>query len=254
MGYGDEVMATGLVKGAAASGKLIAFGDGQNLIWGPHFEEVFRYNPNVARKTGLPNIEWSRYGKGRRPTFKRTERDRYVWDYDFKVKPGEFFFSEQEEKFGAVYRGGILIEPNVVWNKSVAVNKDWGMEKYQELCDYLSNLGHDVWQTSFGRNRLKGAKVVQIPSYRCMASALRSFNFIVCPEGGMSHAAGAVGAKAIVIFGGYPAIPVVGYDFHKNISGGVEACGKFVRCAHCADAMKRITVDEVIDACEDMFI
>jgi hypothetical protein len=36
MGYGDELMATGMARGAAARGKRVAFGDGQRIICGPY--------------------------------------------------------------------------------------------------------------------------------------------------------------------------------------------------------------------------
>ena len=60
MGYGDDIIATGLAKGLAAQGKLAAFGDRRKIVWGPWSEEMFRHNPNIARPehTGKPNLQW----------------------------------------------------------------------------------------------------------------------------------------------------------------------------------------------------
>ena len=250
MGYGDEVMATGMARGAAARGKVIGFGDGRHIFWGPHCEEVYRHNPNIARSDKDPNIEWIHFWhRGKRPNFTQVGT-RHVWNYDWKATPGEFFFDEAEKKLTA-YRGGVLIEPNVPWFKSVANNKDWGFSRYQLVCDQLRAQGVEVWQISYGQKRLKGARVLMVSSYREMAASLCSVDVIVCPEGGMSHAAAAVGMPAVVLFGGYPAPQVTGYDIHTNLTGGVEPCGSFVDCPHCADAMRRISVDEVMEAVND---
>src|SRR4030095_3529410 len=93
MGYGDDIMATGMARGAAARGKRIAFGDGQRIIWGPHSAEIFQGNPNIA-PPGVerrPDIEWIHYYRGCR-IYSYATADRWVWNYDFRPKPGQLFF------------------------------------------------------------------------------------------------------------------------------------------------------------------
>ena len=128
-------MASGLARGLCQRGKRAAFGDGKKIIWGPWSEEIFRNNPHVARPGDerAPDLDWINYYKGHRNYNKMNgKRDRWVWNYDFKAIPGEIFFDREEKEFAD--RSGqffVVIEPNVPWHKSVAVNKDWGLTKYQ---------------------------------------------------------------------------------------------------------------------------
>ena len=61
-------MAAGLAKGAKARGKRIAFGDGKQIIWDHHSEQIFRGNPNIARPgdEGATDLEWINYYRGNR--------------------------------------------------------------------------------------------------------------------------------------------------------------------------------------------
>src|SRR4029077_13135473 len=132
MGIGDEIMATGMARGAAARGVRIAFGDGRRIIWGPWCEQAFRGNPNIAPALG-GGVEWIKYYKGHR-TYNRAGAGRWILNYDFTPTPGEFYF-DASERLLMRQRCGILIEPNVPWQKSVAINKDWGIARYQVLTD-----------------------------------------------------------------------------------------------------------------------
>src|SRR5262245_13501409 len=247
VGIGDEVMATGMARGAAERGRLIAFGDGRRLIWGPWCEQAFRNNPNIARKASA-DVEWVRYYKGCRG-YNRPDpggRRRWLWNYDFVPTPGEFYFDDDELEL-AVRRPGVLIEPNVPWQKSVAVNKDWGLERYQRVADMLLDNGIPVYQTSHGRDRLVGVEVIKVETFRQAAAALSGVELAIVPEGGLHHAAAAVGTPAVVIFGGFIPPEVTGYATHKNLTGGAVACGNWDRCQHCREALDRITVAEVVE-------
>jgi Glycosyltransferase family 9 (heptosyltransferase) len=244
MGIGDEVMATGLARGAAARGRRIGFGDGRRLLWGPWCQEAFKNNPNIARRADDPAIEWIAYYKGHRG-YNRPDsaRRRWIWNYDFKAKPGEFFFDAKEREWKRP--GSVLIEPNVPWHKSVAVNKDWGLDRYQCLADMLRRAGWRVLQTSFGKARLTEVEVIAVASFRQAAAVLTGVDLAIVPEGGLHHAAAAVGTPAIVIFGGFIPPQVTGYATHINLTGGMEACGSWDRCAHCRAALDKIEVEDV---------
>jgi hypothetical protein len=242
MGIGDEVMATGMARGAAARGKRIAFGDGRRLIWGPFCEEAFRHNPNIARSVGA-DVEWINYHKGNR-IYNKPGAGRWLWNYDFRAPVGEFYFDRDEEE-SIVRRDGVLIEPNVPWHKSVAPNKDWGVSKYQLLADRLRYAGVRVWQFSHGKLRLAGVEQIAVSSFRDAVAALTGLDFAIVPEGGLHHAAAAVGLPAIVIFGGFIPPQVTGYAGHINLTGDSEACGSWQACRHCRAALDRITVEEV---------
>lgn len=246
MGAGDDVIATGLARGVA-EGKRAAFGDGRRIIWGPFSEEVFRYNRRIARpgEERAADLQWIAHFKGHR-LYNRPGPGRWIWTHDFRVIPGEIVFDAAENDFRLGLVGGfVLIEPNVPWHKSVAVNKDWGEAKFQALTDRLLRDGFDVVQFDHGRRRLRGVRIIKTPTFRHALAALSRARFALLPEGGLHHGAAAVRVAAVVIFGGFIPPQVVGYDNHINLAGDGEACGSLTRCQHCVDAMERISVEEV---------
>lgn len=251
MGFGDEIMATGMARGANARGKRIAFGDGRKIKWGPHAEQIFRGNPNIAPPgTHLANdIEWCEHYAGHR-AYNRIGNGRWIWNYDFKATPGLLFFSEAENAIAkSVKRGFVLIEPNLPERKSVAANKQWGLEKYQRVADLLLAAGHRVVQLEYGaRHKLKGVHRTPTASFRHGLAVMSRAGLMIGPEGGMHHGAAALGVKAVVLFGGFIPPQVTGYDMHVNLTGGAEACGSLNFCSHCKDAMNAISVDSVFQA------
>jgi len=254
MGYGDEIMGSGLARGAHARGKRIAFGDGHKIIWGAWAPEVYQGNPNVAApgQERQPNLEWIEFYSSRRKYNKLTnDRSKWVWNYDFKAVPGEFFFDKLEQKVAASFAPGfIVIEPNVEWHKKVASNKDWGESKYKELARRLLLQGHRLVQFKHRNSRrlIEGADIIDLHKFRYAIAAMSKASLYIGPEGGMHHAAAAVGTKAVVIFGGFIPPQVTGYDTHINLTGGAEACGHIEPCRHCHQAMANISVDQVKDA------
>lgn len=247
-------MATGLARGAADRGKRVAFGDGHRILWDKNSPEIFRKNKNIA----IPgserdkDIEWCPFYRGHR-LYNRQQGGRWIWLTDFKPIPGELFFSADETSFANKLRPGfILIEPNVPWWKSVAVNKDWGLKKYQAVADELRKQGHRVAQFSYGKHRLQGVETIFAGDFRTAVCALGKAKFAILPEGGLHHGAAAVGARAVVIFGGFIPPAVTGYDFHINLTGGAEACGSIHECRHCREALDAISVEDVLESCKNL--
>jgi len=250
MGYGDDIMASGLARGLATRGKRAAFGDRKKIIWGPWSEEIFRRNPNIARpgEEQCNDLEWIPHYKGHR-MYNKLGNGHWVWDFSFKPVPGEIFFTQEELK--AAERVGsnfILIEPNVPWQKSVAVNKDWGLANYYEVAGKLKE-DFDVVQFAHGRDHMAGIRVVRTHGFRDALAILARASLAIVPEGGLHHGAAAVGTRAVVLFGGFIPPQVTGYDTHINLTGGEpQFCGSLYRCAHCRAAMDRISVEEVYKA------
>lgn len=258
MGFGDDLVATGLAKGLHAQGKRAAFGNGKKIIWGPWSEEIFRRNPNVAKpgSEGSADLIWFDYYKGHRKyNAHDIKKIRWVWNYDFKVTPGEIFFSAEEDAFRQVaQRDFILVEPNIPWHKSVAVNKDWGLKNYQAVVDLLLRDGCVVVQTNYGRDKLKGVRFATTPTFRHALALMSRAKVVLVPEGGLHHGAAAVGVPAVVLFGGFIPPAVMGYDEHVNLTGGATGfCGSLNKCYHCSDAMKRISVEEVYQAVKKFY-
>lgn len=247
-------MATGMARGAQARGKRIAFGNGQQILWDKNSWPVFQGNPNVAPPGSErdQDIEWVRFHKGHR-IYNRHDRakNRWIWNRDFRPIPGEMVFSPLEQRNGRRFGAGfVVIEPNVEFWKTSAVNKDWGLENYQRLADQLRGDGVRVAQFRHqeGERRLEGVEKIKTISFRDALAILSHAELYVGPEGGLHHGAAAVGKKAVVLFGGFIPPAVTGYEGHVNLTGGAEACGSLTPCAHCQAAMKAIAVDEVRSA------
>lgn len=243
-------MASGMARAVRVNGNRAAFGDGKRIIWGPWSEEIFQHNPHIARpgddRDG--DLQWIDFYKGHRH-YNRLNKEFgcWLWNYDFRATPGEVFFSAAESEFSSsVGEGFILIEPNVPWHKSVAPNKDWGLSRYQAVAKATLAAGHDVVQFSHGRDRLRGVRVIETPTFRHALAALRRARFAVLPEGGLHHAAAALGVPAVVLFGGFVPPEVTGYSMHINLTGGAKACGSLIRCEHCRKALDRISCNEVL--------
>jgi Glycosyltransferase family 9 (heptosyltransferase) len=254
IGSGDEIIGTGLARGMHERGKLAAFGDGHKIIWGPWCKDVFANNPNIAAPGSEQrgDIVWIAHYKGCRK-YNKLVNGRWHWNYDFKVRPGEFYFSETEKRIRdnqSWLKDFIVIEPNVEWHKAVAPNKDWGAANYDQLTERLLGRGHRVLQFIHknSRRRLGGVDTLEFHRFRDAIAVLSLARLYIGPEGGMHHAAAAVGIDAVVIMGGFIPPSVVGYDRHINLTGGAEACGTIGPCEHCRQAMANISVDEVWDS------
>lgn len=254
LGYGDELMATGMARGAKARGKRIGFGDGRTIVWGPWSEPMFRGNPNIARpgEERAGDIEWVAHYKGHRLYNKLNEaRTHWVWNTEFRPTPGELFFAVAEQRWAeSLGQGFVLIEPNVPAFKSVAANKTWPASRYDAVASQLRAAGYEVRQFIYPgvAHRIPGAVPVVAKDFRHALAALSRAALYIGPEGGLHHGSAAVGIPGVVLFGGFIPPQVTGYDTHVNLTGDAEACGSLIACQHCKDAMLSIHVDEVVEA------
>jgi len=213
---------------------------------------IFQNNPRIAPpgSEGAPDLHWIEHYKGKRAyNSLSADRRRWIWNYKFKVKPGRFYFRDEDCPIKKGARPIVVIEPNVEWQKEVATNKAWGLEKYSEVANAMRDLGCDVFQFRHKNacDRVLAELVCdnELP-FRLAIAALSTASLYIGPEGGMHHAAAAVGVPAVVIFGGFIPPSVMGYDFHANMSAGGEACGNIKPCEHCRAAMDSITPEAVI--------
>lgn len=255
MGIGDQLIAAGLAKGAAARGKKIAFGNKVQLIWDHHSEQVFRGNPNIAfpgQERG-PDVQWIYYYKGRRG-YNKQGAGHWKWNLDWKCTPGEIFLNDAETTAGDRQgKGFIVMEPSVPNWKPSSPNKDWGRSKYQEVANHLIADGHQIIQFTHpkGGPPLRGVKPVPTQNFRDAMAVMRNSSLYIGPEGGLHHGAAAVGIPAVVLFGGFIPPAVTGYDTHTNLVGSERFCGSFSACRHCFDAMASISVDTVYKAAKE---
>ena len=255
MGYGDEIMATAEareMKRADPCAKIV-IGDGEREVW----HEIFAGNPNVSRladvRTG-DRVAWLANYYGCRPylDYARTTPTRQVFRR-YRARRGELFFSAVErERAGALLvdrrKAGkflISIEPNVVYGP----NKEWGFAKWQQVADALGARAVLV-QPSYGRPILRGVEALESPSFRSFAAVLAECDLHLGPEGGLHHAAAAVGRPAVVVYGGRIHPDITGYSFHVNLDRNEPGspCGMIAPCEHCRRGLDSIAVDEVLAA------
>jgi hypothetical protein len=126
----------------------------------------------------------------------------WIWNMDWRCTPGEIYLTHGEIAAGKRKGSGfIVIEPNVVRWKSSAQNKDWGATRYQDLADRLTAAGHKLVQfvpppaPGAPPVLLSNVKQVTTQTFRDAVAILKNASAYVGAEGGLHHAAAAVGFR-----------------------------------------------------------
>lgn len=262
MGYGDELIGSGFAKGLAAQGKRMAFGDGTAIRWTQRAHVIFKNNPNVAPPGSerASDLVWKAHYQGNR-CYNRQVEGRWEWikQPENGITPGELFFDDIEIRWSKVAVPGetgrrmVLMEPNVPAFKNVRGNKSWPGNRYDEVARAIANAGYFPVQITLPRPYGPGyeskfcQKVPNPTDIRHSFALLRRAKLYVGPEGGMHHAAAALGVPAVVIFGGFISPEVTGYPEHVNIFKGGEPCGSLTDCEHCKASLLAISAEEVIE-------
>ena len=138
----------------------------------------------------------------------------------------------------------ILIEPHI--KGSFSGNKAWFWDRWQDVANKLPN----VMQIG-DRNKkpLKNVKRVHTGDFRQALAVVSQASLVITTDGALHHAAAALGKPAVVLWGARTHPKILGYDSHVNLyTGAGESCGSMIPCKHCEDAMKRITVEMVLEA------
>lgn len=249
MGLGDDLMITGEVRELVKKNpniKVAAKLDKRQNRW----SEVFVNNPHMATpdyiKSGKP-IHWLSPRAGRRYMSDENTEKR-IWT-DVGPTVGQLFFTPQEEAYASKERqnfgsDAVFIEPNL--KPQATTNKDWGWHNWEQLIKLLPNINW-VQLAKKDYRHLPGVKVISPPSYRSAAALIKYSALCVLPEGGLHHAAAAVGRRAIVLFGGYISPVQTGYHNHVNLFTGGTPCGMKIPCAHCKMSMEAIRPSLVAD-------
>lgn len=185
---------------------------------------------------------------------RETTRERFIFDRRFRVRPGRLELSSALTEWAAhnVSGAAIVIEPNVKGTAS-ADNKQWPWERYADLVSRVPLPW--VQCAPEGARTLPGVEVLRTPSFWHAAAAIRRALGYVGPEGGLHHAAGALGADAVIVFGGFNSPEMYGYPWHSNLHVADES-GWGWRRSHpaCRAAMDAISVEQVAAACRQLWI
>lgn len=248
MGIGDELMAAGEARHLhKKTGRKVIISDRYNR---PRWSEIWEGSPYIAHGNvyGADRIV---NGSGARPYIAGKTMRQWVWK-PYRPIPAEIFFTPAELKFAAPYRGMVMIEPNV---KAIGHdNKAWIYPRWVELADQLADRGLRLVQCAPGASADIGAVVKQIitPTFRHAAAVLSVCKAFVGTEGGLMHAAAAVGTPAVILWSEFISPSNTGYPTMANLRHAGAACGNRFSCPGCRKSMEAITVDEVVKALEEI--
>lgn len=241
MGVGDEILAAGdarRLRETIGCGPVTIL-DRRGL---PRWHPVWQFCEDVAHpRLNSPHTVTN--GGRARPYAVPGKPSREQWEWvDYKPTPARI------EIAGSIldrWRGitGVIVEPNI--KPGASVNKDWGFDRWQRLVE----LAPDIPWLQIGpadTTRLPGVRFVQTPTIFDAFAVLSFATAAVLPEGGLHHAAAAVGTRAVVIYGGFISPRQTGYDRHINLFTGGIPCGYRVPCPHCREAMAGISPEMVL--------
>jgi hypothetical protein len=204
--------------------------------------QVFANNPRMASNSDT-DVVWVKNYQGHRPYLKGTKNGRLLFNDDYKPRVGEVYFSQLEKKnIDKIDKDYIVVEPNVKRVYAHTVNKAW--HGWEEL------FKHDLPWLQLGDVTVKRyTKWKETTTFREALQVLSKAKLFVGTDGGLHHAASALGIPSVVIWTGFTSPRHLGYDTHRNIHDGSEPCGTYDSvCQHCLLKSKAITVEQVLDA------
>lgn len=244
MGLGDELMVTGRAR-------VMQLKDPRkvrvmHLRHGQRWHELWAGNPRIAQADDhdsdcQPLLDCP----GCRPYIAEKHIDHWVWR-EYGPAPGELYFSKTERHVAAGMDPGVIIEPRI--KEAASPNKQWGEQRW---ADFIGRCGRQGIKLSmFGGTPMEGVTLITVASFRQACAILARAKAYVGHEGGLHHAAAAVGARAIVLFGGFISPAVTGYASQVSLYAPHPkyplGCGMRGECDHCAAAMASIQPADVL--------
>lgn len=198
------------------------------------------YGDRIIATTNDPN-NWYGYGN----------RTRFFFNPDFKVKPGKIELDPKLIEWARPYGGRVMIEPNIKGRFS-AQNKAWKWSRWQEL---VNRTRWDFVQCGPQDARaLDNVVRVTTPTFWHAVAVLYHSRGLITTEGGLHHAAGALGKPAVVLFSAFNSPELLGYEFHRNIwYPNPDGLGWRHDHPACKESMNKISVSEVVAAARELF-
>lgn len=246
MGIGDELMASGEARRLHKKAKtpvMIVGIDGR-----PRWSEVWEGVSYIAKRPGGKHVARMINCGGHRPYIAGKTANNWTWKA-YKPIPAEIVFTAAERAFAEPYRGMVMIEPNV---KNIGHdNKAWLANRWRELA-LRSPLETVQCTPSVTGQELPGAHVVVTPTFRHAAAVLSVCKAFIGTEGGLMHAAAAVGTPSVILWSEFISPEITGYETMTNLRHAGKPCGNRMRCAGCRKSMEAITVEEVVAALEKL--
>ena len=245
MGWGDELLATGQAKARQAAGdtrRVRILGADKQARW----NELWDGNKRLVRPFEFGDFLYIINGPGARPYIAAKSRQAWTWR-DFTPTPGEIAFTAAELAFAARWQPDVIIEPTL--KPRASPNKHWGEPAWRKFVALAAAEGIRLAQLAPAPHVvLPGVEWIATPDFRHAAAVLARARAYVGHEGGLHHAAAAVGVPGVVIYGGFISPRQTGYSMHTNLFTADEPCGMRVHCRHCERAMASIEPEQVLAA------
>lgn len=213
----------------------------------PQNDPIWKGVPYIVARAGGKPYNRIVNGPGIRPYIIGKTINNWTWR-KYKPIPAEIVFTPEERAFAEPYRGMVMIEPNV---KAIGHdNKAWIVSRWLELSKTRSNFVQCVStpEQSLPAHVLK----VITPTFRLAAAVLAVAKAFVGTEGGLMHAAAAVGTPAVILWSEFISPDITGYANMTNIRHAGRPCGNRMSCASCRKSMEAISVGEVVEAVEKL--
>lgn len=252
MGLGGELMWTAVAREInERTNRQVAPCQFVNGIFYVIESEIFRNNPRfVLDPSGIPlvlNNPNTNYCKLDTPTKATHRYDRHVIEqiceaygiHDPKLKCELFFTEAERDRVDALERligtPFVVIEPNV--KNEYGVNKEYSFPKWQLVANELMSSGVKLVQTGQAGARVLDGVVDMTGqlTFREAALLVGRSTLLVASEGGLMHAANAVGTRAVILVTGFIHPRMTCYPENENIwiGAGHGPCGMKTQCLKC---------------------
>jgi Glycosyltransferase family 9 (heptosyltransferase) len=258
MGYGDELLAAGHAQTVydRDPSRRVAICDRRGRS---RWSEIWPGNPIIATPAevaaGEP-VHRIRNATGCRPYIKypfTTATGVHFTGWRARDHRPRLYLDASElgrgEAIARQYRSFVVVEPSPILKSNP--NKIWPAESFARLVGMYPEIA--FVQLAHPEARiLCNVATIPVRTFREACGILRYAAAYVGPEGGLHHAAAALGVPAVVIFGGCMSVEATGYPDQINLAdeGPETPCGRWLPCDHCRAAMAAITVETVAGALE----
>lgn len=246
MGYGDALMDSGAARVAQLTDpRKVRIMLGHRLVW----NEIWDNNPRIATPDAKGDFQII-YGRDQlnnmRPYHSAKSETKWTYNLDFRPHVGEIYFSAGEKRYAYSYKPQIIIEPNI--KTKASPNKQWPLSNWKLFVRMAREAGFALFQVGpHGTRTIDGARLIVTQNFRQACAVLANARAYVGHEGGLHHAAAALGIPGVVIFGGFTPVELTGYALHRNLGVSLgDACGMRIPCDHCRKAMNEIEPELVL--------
>ena len=248
MGIGDSIMASGAARKLHKSNGLpvvIVGRDGR-----PYWDSIWDDVPYILKRQSGKAVTRLMNCSGVRPYIAGKTALSWTWK-PYKPTSAQIVFTPAELAFAEPYRGMIMIEPNV---KAVGHdNKAWIADRWLALSATRTDFVQCVPNTS---ERCLPPNVLKVitPTFRHAAAVLSVCKAFIGTEGGLMHAAAAIGTPAVILWSEFISPEITGYHTDKiiNLRHAGKPCGNRLACPSCRKSMEAIAVDEVVQSLEKL--